>query len=729
MKERSANRPFTFLMEDQYDHPNLGEEDMKGSPGDPFNENVPNHDGWPEEAHPMSGTFPLLDPETGEDKTPKMVLANLLALKSWEFQRKSNLHESSTRAWEIYNNDYDFSDKKDWQSQIRTTKFQSAVERIVATLVRMLEDSNSWFDISATNESSELYFNLVENLIRNFLDTKDLRFRKFAKDVVKALALNQHAFVSILPVNDGFKTVEAVAPSEESLFSTGIEDEEDDIPGLSGLIGRPQAPEASDDEDVDTSVLPGKNTFRIDVDVLNTSYCMKDSRSRDLYIITEAYYTVGELKMEAEARGWDMAQVRSAILRGDPGQSRTGVDGISHAMEDEHRGNLSPDKTFGKEAKVTYFYGTLLDERTGDVVERDTFFITVNDVEIVYGPVPLAEVFWGGMIPVIESPFIDVPHAPYGRSPLVDNVSQFIAWNEFYNLMYDYYKQVILGVKEIDTSLIEDWEYDFRDGIWPGQVILTDKSMSPGAQAIQSVGFVDPPAQFHNFVQMFEKELQDSVLLSDTVSGASRSRGRITAMEFQRRAADAGSILESMFETLEERVFVQVIYQVFYRILQFLPQKDWEDFITTQSKALAPTDPEKKKQWDAIYEDLKTWTPKKRWGQLAGKFKFKVRIFSALGDKAADIEAVQLLIQAAANNPAAAQFLNYPRLLRILVRSYGMNPDEVILPEGIPLPDEMMPKEKAGQGQMPQAGQSMGAPVSLSTAPPGQPGTSGVRMK
>ena len=579
MATPDTRQPRTFIIEGPEDHPDYDNtQDLHRDDFDPFNNRAIHHDGL--DPVDTSLTLPLM--EADEETIPTTsIIDNLLALKQYEEQRKMSMIEKTNKAWDLYHNRYTFSHKDEWQSKIATPKFSVAVERIVSALLRMLEDSDNWFDVEATEPESEIYFNLVEVLIKKFLDTEDLRFRKFFKEAVKTLALSQHVFVHVSPYVNGYKTIEMPKPDPANLFSTGSDAE----PGLEALMGKPMEPKDTEDP---TKVLPSKDNFHINLDTLNTDYCYKDSRNRDLHIIHEHFYTVGELKMEARERGWDMEMVEHAIKQGDPGTSRIGKDGISHDVRDADKQDVTVGKTYGKEAKVTYFYGTLLDEVSGDVLLEDHFFIMVNDCEIVYGPTPMNEVFWGGVRPIVESPFVSVPHAPYGKSPLVDAVPLFVAWNEFYNLMYDYYRMVILGIKEVDMDMIDEAEFDLADGIMPGQVIPVDRGMNPQGQAIKNVEFTDPPAGFFNFIQMFEKDLQDNIALSDTISGGARTRGRITALEHQRRAADAGALIESLYETLEENLLVQVIYKTFYAILQFMPDKDWKDFVETRYRSIAP---------------------------------------------------------------------------------------------------------------------------------------------
>jgi hypothetical protein len=309
----------------------------------------------------------------------------------------------------------------------------------------------------------------------------------------------------------------------------------------------------------------------------------------------------------------------------------------------------------------------------------------------------------------------------------------FESWVEFYNLLMDYFQTVLLSIREIDMDLVEDYDEDI-DVLYPGKVLRTSKGGATNANAIQNIPFSDIPAGVFQFMPAIQSEISENVMLSDSIGGSNRPRrGRITAMEDNRRAVDAGSMIEFIFKAVEDNLLAPVIRLCFYRLLQFMPQNMWVDWITQHQKEIRPQDPEMRKQWGAVFEDMKSWTPTDRWNKLAGFFKFKVKIYSALGDKQAEIENATFFIQTISQIPGVAQMVNWPELLRHLARHFDWDPEKVLMPEVVPAPIQQSPdgEKKIIDGSQLQAsggegtidkGPSLGAPTSISTNTPFIPG-------
>lgn len=649
----------------------------------------------------------------GPDET-RIVHATVETRRYEEEQRLPTRH-GVDRIWELYHGRYDFSMKEDWQSQKVSPKVYTTVERIVSTVIRIKERSRNWFDLEALSEQSQIFYNTVQSLVRFFLDHDEVNFDKHLRVGLKSGLLSHMMYFLVTWENNGhIETESAQLENVEMDFGNAF------APMFGG--GASSSPN-------EKPIMPGKNQSKLRVEVLNPDYVYLDSTGRNRFKIWEVRYSKGEALREAEERGWDIEKLKKAIS--SPATVHDTANTISgfHESRDARKQDKLPEYRPHSKVKITNYFGDLYDQTSGEILVENSYFIVANDNQLVYGPVE--NPFWDGQDPIIAAPFTEVPFAAYGRSPLIQNIDMFESWVEYYNLVIDFLQSVLLGIKEIDMDQVEDWDENVTD-LYPGKVLKTSKG-GQNVQAVMTSNISEIPSNALNVFQLIQQELTDNVMLSNMIGGQPRPRGRMTALEDNRRAADAGAMMEFIFSALEDNLLAPVIRTCFYRILQFMPQSMWEDWITTHEEEIRPKDPNFATKWASMFEQMKKWGPDERWNNLAGLFKFKVRIFSALGDKQMEIEKATFFMQTVSQIPGVANLINWDKLLRHLAVSFNWNPEEILNPEAVPAPAQQTPTGETRQidGSQLQAsggegtidkGPSIGAPTSISTNAPFIPG-------
>lgn len=670
-----------------------------------------------------------------EDMDAAKWVTNFRNLRRREERLRLTKRVRSDEAWDKYNGIYDFSEKEDWQSKKIVPKVFITVERLASVICRILEQSSDWFDIQALDERGQIYYNLVKRLIKFFLDHDSVNFNKIFRQSVKAGLLWQMMYIMVTWEQDG-----AIVLEEDKL-----EDDNSpikDSPFLEVLVGKPTPGDDLDSRIAGNVILPGKKMPRLRVQCLNPDYVYLDSSGRNRYKIWELKMTKGEALREAQVRGWDMEAVERALSKPTPAEDTTDVMVGFHETRDAQKQERVPDYKHFQTTKVSNFFGDFFDEDTGEIIAENAYFVVMNDTEIVYGPVDNPS--WDMEDPIIAAPMIEVPFSAYGKSPLTENMDMFDLWNEFLNLMVDYFQAILFGMKEVDVDLLEDADEDLSSGFYPGKYIRTSKGGQATSPAITNVPFSDVPAGFWQFMQIFQKEVSDNTLLTDTMAGQPRTRGRVTAMEFNRRAAEAGTMIDFVFDSLQDNLLGPLIRKTFHCLLQNMPQKMWRAWVDTHRADITPTDPKLAEQWNNVFEDVKNWTAADRWKNLAGFFRFRVRVYSALGDRQMEIEKGTFMLQTVAQVPGAAGHLKYDKLLRYIVRAFGWDPEEIISAEMLPIPaaaatpgmeaamPNLMSQFQGFPQGMPQPGgqgqPNLGAPQSISTSPPFAPDTGGIGM-
>lgn len=627
--------------------------------------------------------------------------------ETWDYEdlARAATKAGGDEAWDRYHGRFDFSGKDDWQSKKVSSDFHMTIERLTSVIVRIFESSTDWVQVEATDDRVQYLYNMVKNLTLHYMERDEVNFKRILRQATKVMLLSQVVHLLVAFERNGWMhTDSGPGPGSE-------------VPDL-GMVSPDMffSPFASAEEAAirpsgdKKPTLPGRNLPRLRIEVLNPDYVVQDSSGRGRYSIWDVYYSKGEFLDEAAERGFDMDAARRTIARGIDGNE-------TFAIDDAAKKNLGVDQRFRSKVKLRTFFGTLYDDKTGEALLRDEMVIIANDSEVVYGPVE--NPFWDGCNPIVSASPTETPFSPYGKSPVVADLDMFDVDIEFLNLMIDFFQKVLLGMTEVDLDMLEEDDEDFGAGFYPGRMIKTRKSgRPPGATAVQFLGGGDIPAGFWQFFQYFQMKHQGNTALADSLGGMPRTRGRITAFEFNKRASEAGNYINHVFTAIEDNLIAPALLLSFYRILQYLPDELWKEWVESQQAKIAPQDPALKQQWDGNFETIKNWTARERWESLAGYFRFRVRFYSALGDRQMQIEKGTLLLQTVSNIPAALQYLKMPELLRTLVRALGWDEEEIVSAEALPLP--LIPGQPAPEALTPEEEAFMGeGPGGMPGQPPG----------
>lgn len=637
--------------------------------------------------------------------------------------------QESMEAWNLYNNRYDFNDKLEWQSQKCAPKVFTTVERLCSTIVRILERSHDWIQMESSDETRQVIMDMLKKRISNVLNSKDIKFQKQFKKMVKCGLLSQVIHVLCLVESEGADVYEETIEPVDSAESMGFL-------GLGGFNS------LSNDKSKGTFKTPDKPKIRMEV--INPDYLiMDDHTGGDLakggFKVLKIKLHKGRLLQMADKMGID-----STDLAGKMNSQSTPIDGVlgSNASREAMREDtLQNDHTDQQFAELSYFFGTLYDEDTYEVLVDMEYFIVLNDEYLVKPPTKIP--FWHGGSPVISASLIEDCFAAEGRSPVVMNLDMFEVYNDFLNMMFDFFQGSLMGIREVDLDVLDDQDQDFRTGFAPGDVVFTRKQMNPAANAVKNIPFTEIDPGFWNFFQLFQKELSDNSLMADTLGGMPRTRGRITAMEDARRSSESGAVITSIFDGLEDNLLEPLVRHVMYCILQYDTADEWQEMVTryaehfkNQGMEMTPN----QVAWSGTFDQVAAWTPEKRWSMLAGEYKCRVRIFSAFGDMQAQIEQMTFFIQSVAQIPGAMDILNLPEIFREYARRFGWAPDMVLKTEFLKPPTQMQPGPQAQPeggkgvpshaspgGNIPQPHGTFyrGEPTSISTSPPYAPGTGG----
>lgn len=577
-------------------------------------------------------------------------------------------------SWNLYNNDWNFTDKEPWQSQRKLPTVTMTVERLAAIFTRILSTSNNWIMIKARMRKKQKWVNVIKALLLYWFNHQNVQFFRFFSQSIKCGLLSQ---VMSCLVTGEIEGIEA-----------------------SGTSAGP-APTTPEGEAAPSSVFSGGSSTKsgpinpspkwcLKLDLLNPTHVYLDPTGRDRYKIVERSYTKGEFLAEAEARGWINIDLVMQTNMSQP-------DMHTYDARKMHE----PTSAFSHDlVYIREIYGDLYDPTTGMRLWKNQHFVVAQKVIPVQPP--RDNPFWHGKCPIVTAGLLDVPFSVYQKSLIGISLDAFKLWVEFLNLVIDYFTTLFLGQTEVNMSnLHPDEDIDQETGA-PGRVW---KKRS-GEPLITYTQMGEPSQQVWQFLPTIKTEIQEGSALIDAMAGSPKSRGKVTGMEFDRRMAEGGALIDFVFQMLEEQYIRPIVERAFHTILQFMPQDEWALWVEERQEDFPDI--------AADLDELKAMTPEQRFAELGNAFQFETKVFSAIFDRQQEIEKITFLMNVIGKIPQASQYMKWDQLLGKLVEAFGWDPEELLAEHPIvPMSDQ----DGGGQPVQPN-GTQPGVGVDAAEQPP-----------
>lgn len=579
-----------------------------------------------------------------EDPEQMIIKAFLWNREAGELAKKP--HQAIwDEAWRLYNNEWDFSDKADWQSQRSLPKVTMAVERLTAVLERILSMSRQWFSVVTENPKKQIWVNVGKDLMNHWLSHEKLNFFLLFQDCLKVGLLSQIMAVEVTCEVDGIPDPE-YDPGGTPQLESG---------GLATLFMREEPVER------------GPNTEPQWFPVLrlwNPDRLTFDPTGRNRWVSMRLSYTKGEFYAEAKQRAFDPLAVEKVMKETHREYESAGRE----ARKRQQPINI------GREDQVTLdiFWGDLYDEK-GRRLLKNRYFIVANEKYLVLKPTE--NPFFHKKCPLVVAGLLRVPFSIYHKSLIGISLDSFGMWVEFLNLLMDYFQALFLGQYEMNMKNLHPDENPDELEWFPGK--LWKKNGPDRLIELVQAGQADP--QVWQFLSTLSQELQEGTAMMDAMAGVPRTRGKLSSMEFTRRMAEGGVFFDFIFRNLEDNFIRPLLKRLFQVILQYMPMRDWSKWIDTQKEKYA-SDPVMLQHLDMI-RDL---TPRERYDLLANDLEFSTRVFSAVFDRQQEIEKITYMLGILGRVPQAAQHLKWSNILGKLIEAFGWDREEMI--SEVPIP-------------------------------------------
>lgn len=385
-------------------------------------------------------------------------------------------------------------------------------------------------------------------------------------------------------------------------------------------------------------------------------------------------------------------------MAGRPGYDRAAIEQLTSQVDELHRNDDLRRKGTSEEIisnrKPVYideFYGTILDDK-GEVRARNALTLRANGTTIIRGPEP--NPFWHGRDPIVATPLVTVPMAPYGRAYAENMASVAATFVEMTNLILD---ATFLGSMNAFAMVPEMLlnPAQAKQGVFPNATFLLQEG-SDARQFLQRVELGSLGADAVSVWQTLKGELELAAMSSSLEMGQFAPKGRTSAREIGEVTQGPGEQLASMAETVEQRLLEPALQLVWQTGLQFAKADD-----PALARAAGP------EMWAVLHARRKEL--------IARDVTFRVRAVSSTVEKAQKLRRTLELLQIVFSNPQFAQafMMKYPmdRVLDLLfalanvdLTSAQLTPREQLLQQL-----QMQQAQMAGVGSttpapMPQGG-------------------------
>lgn len=427
--------------------------------------------------------------------------------------------------WSLYNNEWDFTAKQAWQSQIKDSSFGSLVNDAAEGLKRATVGALKYFRIEAINPRIE----------------EDVRYAGFFTELVHLLLRRANLFRTLSGAykNAWITNLGVIRVTSERSTKT-IPQFVDTSFGMS--------PDSVSMNRV-TQVRSGIKLKDID-----PYFLFPDPTGRNLYQIYEftidKYQLLDLTKSQPGFFNLDQLESLESGQQGDEQQS-TKHTRIQTATLDGH--------PFRKPIRVWEFWGTILKD-DGTVVVRDALAYVVDGRILIGLDVnPLLD----GETPHVLFNIINQTDAMWGRSYSQAASSIAREKGHLLNLVGDAAKFAALKGFGIDLTALEDLEI-LKRGLYPGVVIPT----RAGTNAIHELNFAGADQSVITHLFALQDGLSNAIGVSEFMTGRPSSRGRTTAGEFKGKMQRANELMESLGMDLEQSALTPLLQKSFYRIVE-----------------------------------------------------------------------------------------------------------------------------------------------------------------
>jgi len=287
-----------------------------------------------------------------------------------------------------------------------------------------------------------------------------------------------------------------------------------------------------------------EKTWRLEFNSLRQENYFPDPSGSDLYEIEESYPDLFEVKRLAEGKDaiYDkeaVDRIRPKIVAGDQELTNKERETGQDVEAPGHRPRV----------KLTEFYGTILDQETGDVLHENVICTLANEIEIIRKPTP--NPFWHQQSPLIRSALLEIDgsvwHTALMDAPVRHNNSMI----ELYNLFVDAAMKQVHAISQLRKDFLDN-PAQVSNGVKPGMTLMVTSALPAGAKVLESLVDTEIPNDAINIFNIMQQEFNASSLTNDLRQGVIPFRA-VKATEVVEASQTITSVFQGMAKNFEAK--------------------------------------------------------------------------------------------------------------------------------------------------------------------------------
>lgn len=576
-------------------------------------------------------------------------------------------------AWALYNQQYDFSLKEEWQHKVPIPKISGAIRTSVALFKQALIRSHDWFAIKTPIRGLKQFIPVVTGTVGYWLERIDF-VNIFSEGMhgglLSSLIILKIYWAKGKKVSKNESRSNQVEPS--SVLSVLKEDEIKDRFMSSGFLGevRPLEKEVKGYEMDGTLVVYPVDPYKFKI----------DPTGRGKYIMEEIVVDYDELIDTAKDKGYDEAAIKQ--IEADYAPPTT------EQIEEANRKGQSQTiqkPGFRKTVKIMECWGDILNKE-GKRIHSNVTWSVANDKYLIRKPVK--NPFWHQKFPYVWGPIIRKPFSVWHKGYTDDLHGIQMAITELTNSILDSNLVASLRAFELDVDLVADPE-QFKNGIWPGKVYKKHGALAGQTQMLKDLEVGQFVPQSVRVLMELDRTFQNESGVTEFVTGGQGTKGRATATEVISKTNQANTLIQDMAVDVENFVLAPALQMIFQVCLQYQRNFDddrFKDFVDQE-----------------LIDRILMLNEDERKEFMSDKFIFKASGVSGYINRVSEVQKLQILSQLFQYAPELIGWFRKDRLLKNVLEWINWDADDMLhSPQEMEQMQNQMSQVPAMRPQAPQ---------------------------
>jgi hypothetical protein len=488
--------------------------------------------------------------------TDEYAIRYVLALRSESEMAKKNRMDLNRDNYAMYQLQHDFSHKMKGQSKEVLSKTRNATESSKAFFQQALADLGDWYRVTARDGS----------------DGKGMLVKPEEMQKLMNYMLGRANYFS------------HVGNSTQS--------------GLLGSLAISRVYGAMIPKPKFTAKKEGKGS-RYKVNVMVSDDETWELRFKD--IRQEDYYpdSTGDNLFEIDECLMDLHTLKK-ITKDDPDYDKTAINGLrpwanSDLGEEDRARETGQNVSHAQmrpRVKVTNFYGTIVDQETGDILCENCVLTIANDDTVIR--MAVSNPMWHQKNDIVAAALIEVTQSVWGIAMMDAGTKHNHSLIELFNLMLDSAMKAVWGVNQIRTDVLTD-PTQITDGIRWGTNLQVNAALPVGGKVMEPVLTGEIPPEVITMFNLLSQETLTSMKTNDLRMGAQSMRA-VKATEVVAAENSITSEFQGIAKNFEEKKIQPELELACWTICQNWDLIDSEVFVSLfdrdRGEALAALKPQ-----------------------------------------------------------------------------------------------------------------------------------------